>query len=489
MNSERQLRFGRRPLLGGIGAGIAHMFLRPLLAEAQGMVPQRLLLVHRPCGSWPKQFFPTTPPGTGWGSTPLLDSFAALRNKMVILKGVDCPRTDMVNGDRHGMGIMTMLAGTMVVQPPGTSQSDLNDTNSKTITAGAPTFDQYVLDPVKGIKALTGTRFPSIQLAGTSRSAQSRQFTCLTTLSYGGPSRPLFPETRSQVAFNNILGQVMVGGGRPLDPAIIAKQQALGKSVFDFVLSDLARVKKLVPSAQQPKLEEHTEAIRQLEVRITSAPPAQLAGCVKPTLIPEPSVATPDATKDEVAHIAVATNMLAIIRCAFQCDVTRVASFTFADGNNGMRPHSYVPNPTFNIQGEHHGAVSHGGSSPDAIAAKVQTDKLYGDLTAAALAEMDKVPEGDPTGKTTLLDNTLTFYFSECSIGDDHNTKDMPILFFGGKFLKLNVGNYLAYTPSLYMNDVWTTILNAWGQPIMQFSDPKWCRSSGPQSAKGLILG
>jgi hypothetical protein len=480
-------KFGRRPLLAGIGAGVAHMFFRPLVAQAEGVTPQRLLLIHRPCGSWPKLFFPTGPAGSSYASTPLLDSFAALRAKMVVAKGVDCPRTDAVNGDRHGMGIMTMLAGTMVVQPPGTSRSDLEDTNSKTITAGAPTIDQYVLDRTNGIKALAGTRFPSIQLAGTARSAQNRSFTCLTTISYGGPSKPLYAEARSQVAFNNILGAVMVGGGRPVDPAVIARQQAQGKSVLDFVLGDLARLKGQVPASQQPKLEAHTEAIRQLELRITTDPPPLLAGCVKPTLIPEPSLGSPGATKDEAAHQAVSTNMLAIIRCAFQCDVTRVASFTFADGNNGMRPHSYVPNPTFSIEGEHHGDVSHGGSSPDAVAAKVQTDKLYGDLTATMLTEMDKVPEGD--GGATLLDNTLSFYFSECSIGDDHNTKDMPIIFFGGKFLKLAVGNYLRFTPSLYMNDVWTTILNAWGHPLEHFSDPAWCRAAGPQAAPGLIAG
>src|SRR3954447_20755603 len=107
-------KFGRRPLLAGIGAGVAHMFFRPLVAQAEGVTPQRLLLIHRPCGSWPKQFFPAGPAGTGYASTPLLDSFAALRAKMVVMKGVDCPRTDDVNGDRHGMGIMTMLAGTMV---------------------------------------------------------------------------------------------------------------------------------------------------------------------------------------------------------------------------------------------------------------------------------------------------------------------------------------------------------------------------------------
>jgi hypothetical protein len=476
--------FGRRSFLGGLGAGVASMFLRPLLAEAEGLAPQRLFLVHRPCGSWPKQWFPQGPAGNAYGMTPLLQSFESLRDRMVIMKGVDCPRTDDVNGDRHGMGIMTMLSGTMVVQPPGTSQDDIDDTNSKTITSGAPTIDQYVLDRTRGIAALRGARFPSIQLAGTARSSQNRQFTCLSTISYGGPSRPLFGETRSQIAFNNILGAVMVGGGGPVDPAVLARQQAQGKSVLDFVLGDLGRLKTRLPHSQLSKLDTHVDAVRALEQRILSEPPPPPSGaCMRPTLIPEPRVGAMGETRDEVAHGALSTNMLGIIRAAFMCDVTRVATFTFADGNNGMRPHSYVPDPAFAIEGEHHGDVSHGGDGPDAVTAKVQTDKFYGDLTAAALTEMSKIPEAG----ATLLDNSLTLYFSECSIGDDHNTKDMPIAFFGGQFLKLRTGNYLTYTPSIYMNDVWTTILNAWGQPITRFSDPAWCRRSGPNSAPGLI--
>jgi len=66
---------------------------------------------------------------------------------------------------------------------------------------------------------------------------------------------------------------------------------------------------------------------------------------------------------------------------------------------------------------------------------------------------------------------------------------DLCSLFFGGKFLRLNVGNYLAYAPKIYMNDVWTSILNAWGKQTNQFGEPKYCKASGPGAAKGLIIG
>ena len=83
----------------------------------------------------------------------------------------------------------------------------------------------------------------------------------------------------------------------------------------------------------------------------------------------------------------------------------------------------------------------------------------------------------------------MTYYFSECSYGDDHEMIDLCSLYFGGKFLNLNVGNYLSYTPKIYQNDMWTSILNAWKHPIEQFGDPLYARARGPAAARGLIAG
>jgi hypothetical protein len=205
-------------------------------------------------------------------------------------------------------------------------------------------------------------------------------------------------------------------------------------------------------------------------------------------LVSDPSTSLTGREKDEVIHKSVCDNNLAIIRAAFQCDLTRVASFTFADGNNDLHPINYVPSPQFHITGNHHDGISHGGKeNPDAQMGKKQTDMFYCDRTAKVLMDMDQIPEG--ASGQTLLDNTLTYYFSECSYGDDHEMIDLCSLFFGGKFLNLNVGNYLVYQPKIYMNDVWTSILNAWGKPMDQFGDPMYCKGRGPGAAKGLIVG
>jgi len=484
-------RFGRRSFLTGMGAGVAHMFLRPLIAEADGIIPQRLLMIHRPCGTWPDEFLPPKgqPAGANYAITPILKSFEALRHKMVVFRGVDGPPNNTQNGDRHGTGLINQITGKLPVQPPNASAADREDSNSKTITAAGPSFDHFVLQRgIPGVQPAAGGA-KSIHLSGTTRSGPGQHFACLSCISYVDTSQPKFGEPRPMKNFVNILGNAMVGGpGAAVDPAILERQLLQKKSVLDFVRSDLARLKTEIPSGQNVKLDAHLEGIRLLESKVTKMPPPITAGCSKPTLAPEPATRSSGREKDEVIHATVSANNLAIIRAAFQCDLTRVATFSFADGNNDLHPRSYVPNPSFKIDGNHHDGVSHGGKeNRDSQIAKKETDIFYGNLTAKALLDMDKVPEG--AAGQTLLDNTLTYYFSECSYGDDHEMIDLCSLFFGGKFLNLNVGNYLVYSPKIYQNDVWTSILNAWGMPIAQFGDPKYCKGSGPAAAKGLIIG
>ncbi|HXU82140.1 MAG TPA: DUF1552 domain-containing protein [Polyangia bacterium] len=490
MKLDAHLRLTRRAVLGGMSAGLAHTFLRPLIAEAQGLIPQRFFMIHRPCGTWPDDFLPpkTQPSSADYPITPILKSFEMLRKKMVVFRGVDAPPNNTQNGDRHGAGLIGQVTGRLCVQPANASVDDRNDSNSKTITAATPSFDQYILqNGIAGVQP-AGAGAKSIHLSGNTRSGPGVHFACLAAISYAGTSQPKFGEPRPMKNYTNILGSAMVGGPGTVDPAVLERQLQQKKSVLDFVRSDLGRLKAQVPSSQNVKLDSHLEGIRLLESRITKTPPPMTAGCSKPTLLPEPLTSLTGRERDEVIHKIVCANNLAIIRAAFQCDLTRVASFTFADGNNDLHPINYVANPTFKITGNHHDAVSHGGKqNPDAQLAKKQTDIFYGDLTAKVLMDMDKVPEGAPG--QTLLDNTLTYYMSECSYGDDHEMIDLCTLFFGGQFLKLNVGNFFNYQPKIYMNDVWTSILNAWGKPTDQFGEPMYCKGRGPGAAKGLIIG
>ena len=113
----RDFRMLRRSLLSGVAASAAGAILRPLALHAQtGAAPQRLLLIHRPCGSSSLangRWFPTGGT-TGWTPSPLLSSFtdgkiAALQNQMVVLKGLSSARSMDWLGDQHGAGYLAML--------------------------------------------------------------------------------------------------------------------------------------------------------------------------------------------------------------------------------------------------------------------------------------------------------------------------------------------------------------------------------------------
>src|SRR5262245_22546297 len=133
----------RRALLGSIAAGGAGLYLRPLLAQEAGAAPARLLIVHRPCGSRPEQFFPSGGE-TDFTLTPVLEPFAALRAEMLVLGGVNCPRDPGWPGDQHAAGLITMMTGKRFMEIPGTDAA--GDPNAKNIVGADQSVDQLLLE-------------------------------------------------------------------------------------------------------------------------------------------------------------------------------------------------------------------------------------------------------------------------------------------------------------------------------------------------------
>jgi hypothetical protein len=486
---DRSFRVSRRPLLKGLGAMTgAAVLLRPLLAEADGVVPKRFLWIHYPCGTvagfgtegagsaW--TWFPT---GSGTNYTPssLIKLFDPVKGSILPFDNIDLGDPDQkTQGDKHAQGIMWMGTGWMAVNQ-NTTQVDPDQDNNHYITVrdGTKSIDQQLLDVVPDLTAPLvmggkGPTFKSIQLVGTATSMPNQGFTCLRVLSYAGKDQPLFGEGRSQTAFNNIFGSAMMPG---VDPAVFARQQAQKKSVLDFVMDDITRLQAIVPVAQRPKFDAQLTSIRNLEARISTTPPP--AGqIVKPTLVPEPTTGHNGANANEARHEMLIKNQLEIIRTAFASDLTRVATISFSDGNNVLRPIAFCPNPTFAQSGDGHG-VSHAGKGTDAITAKGQVVAMYTRLTAELLTNMSTTTEASGN----LLDNTLGMYFSECRDGDSHERRRNPCMLFGGKFLGLKTGQYMVLNPSRYANDIWASVLTAWGVPTTVYGDPMY--------GKGVVPG
>jgi len=442
----------RRTFLAGVGTTAAGTLLRPLFASAAGASPTRLLIVHRPCGTYPVDFFPQTGDTINFTLPPILQPFTPVKDAMTILNGIYCPRDHGWAGDQHGAGLITMMSGKRPIEIPGTSSG--GDPNAKNQQAAGPSFDQMMIKTAAS--GLGGTSVPSIQ--STAYRPSSIGLPNFKVMSYD-TAGALFPESRPDTLFGNIFAASMPG----LSQADLDRLRLQNKSILDFVSKDLTRLRGLVPKSQLPKLDAHLDGLTTLETKLTAASTAGGGGatCKGPAQATPPAQ-TGDLTIDEAQHQVIAQNQLAIILAAFQCDLTRVATFSFAHGNSALRFAKIIPG--FNDPGgTGHHDLSHVMTATNLHS---QIDQWYSQQLVQVLQAMKNTPDGDGT----LLDHTLVVYFNECCYGWSHSIENMPLLLFGGKNLKLQTGRHLKF-PMRYMNDVWAAIATAMGVPMNTYGD------------------
>ena len=309
----------------------------------------------------------------------------------------------------------------------------------------------------------------------------------------------LYPEASPMTAFQNYFGSAMVG----MTPAQMAQTVAEKKSVLDFAASGFTSLQSRIPQSEVSRVAGSLDAIRQLELNLAAS--ASTAGsCMPPMfagglLSPAGGVSCGvcGSSPVDTTTYPVWKQMKEIIKTMFLCDITRVISFTFGYGNSDIHFQNVLQhpelagkykdtngNPINNSSGVHDISHNQGG---DPNNAQYIIDKYYCDRTAELLAEMAATPD---IGGGSLLDNTLVVFWNECSNGNAHGAVDMPLVAFGGKFLKLKGGSYLQFGSGQagqvpngnysvpkppYMSDFWVTTAQAWGySALTTYGDPSW---------------
>ena len=119
---------------------------------------------------------------------------------------------------------------------------------------------------------------------------------------------------------------------------------------------------------------------------------------------------------------------------AFQTDLTRVATFVFAnEGSN--RPYRFIDVP------EGHHDLSHHGSDPKKQEKIQKINRFHIEQFAYLLGEA----EGDQGGDGTLLDHCMIVYGSGIGDGNRHNHDDLPILLAGKGGGTIKAGRHLVF--------------------------------------------
>jgi hypothetical protein len=428
----------RRFLLGLGAAGAGGSALLSLLAQrarAQAVTaPRRLLVIYMPNCNQTRYWVPTggayPEMGTGVATDYSLnqgnEAFAAVKDRMTLINGIN---VSVNGGDLHSNAQIRFMTG----KPSGAGS-----------LGTVPSIDQLLID---GSPALQAPPFKSVELICDTRS--DRNDLHHRIISYGMDAKPRPAENQPHLAFERLFG-----GGAPMDPSVTPEQVlAENKSVLDFLKGDLERLSLRVPTAERPKLDSHRDALSEIE-RSLETP--VVSGAMVPTGI------EPLPVDSSANHGKVIDNHLKIIKAAFQFDLTRVVTFSYATGNSYVETDAF--GGTTGTNGAVH-AITHEEAGQDSSRI-LEIERFYTSRTATFIQELATTPDID--GTSMLLDNTVVVFFAETSQFHEHT--NIPLIVFGGQKLGIP-GNRVLHYKDRWTNDLWPALAPIFGVNLPVFGD------------------
>jgi hypothetical protein len=390
--------YSRRALLKSIGAGAGLGPFLPLLnASGQEMVfPKRLLLFFTPDGTASVDhngmIIDWKPKGTETAFTfhSIHSPLEPFKSKIVIPTGLKMSAGGA--GQEHAFGMSGLWSGATLHQPTGDANFD-GGNGQRTGWGSAASIDQIIAGrngpncPYQraATDATQETAYRTLELG-----AQCAEPHSMHRMIYKGDNQPIHPEINPLAAFNRLFP---ASTGTPSMP--MSQTNARKKAQLDALMSQVEKLRPRVGSEELPKIEAHITGLRAMASRLTA--PTTTVGCTRPTTAPAASMVR---YENSATFRADATAMMDLVKHAFACDLTRVASVQLSRGFSNI-VHSWVGAS----QGHH--TISH--LDGDNTTQLQDIDRWYATQFAYMLSALDSVKEGNGT----LLDNTLVVWGRE----------------------------------------------------------------------------
>jgi hypothetical protein len=227
------------------------------------------------------------------------------------------------------------------------------------------------------------------------------------------------------------------------------------KSVLDAVLGDAKSFRQKISLADQRKLDEYLESVREVEQRIDHAGKnGELQGW-RPTLdkpnVPRP----PDGIPQNIAdHMRLMCDIMVL---GFQTDSTRVCTLKL---NND---HSALRFPHLNVDYMIHHLLSHSDTAD-----WLKVNQFFLQQVAYVARKLDGIQEGE----RTALDNSMLLYCSSMLTGS-HDATKLPVLLIGGAGGQIQGGRILDYLgkPNRKMCSLYLSMLDKCDIRLMEFGD------------------
>ena len=273
----------RRTILRGLGAGLALPMLDAMVpalsaAARAAITPvKRVGFVYFPNGANMPAW---TPPGTaaGFALSPTLSPLEPLRQYLTVLSGLDNLAAD-ARGDGGGDHPRSPAAWLSAVHPKRREGADVE---------GGQTVDQMIAAETGKDTALASLEL-SLEPGDLAGRCGAFGYACIysATISWRTATSPLPMETNPRYVFERLFGE----GANAAERAMVMRQN---RSLLDSVLGDLGRVQKTLGPSDRQRVDEYTDAIRDIERRIQRAESQEESN----RLLTERPVGIPDTFED-----------------------------------------------------------------------------------------------------------------------------------------------------------------------------------------------
>jgi hypothetical protein len=422
----------RRAFLRGAGATLALPLLDSmvpagtLLAQTAATPTPRFVGIFVPHGAAPGFHIPDKE-GTGFKFPVIYEPLEPFRDRLVILNGLHARSAE---------------------PPPGGSPADhwvasaFMSAEKPRRTVGTDLYNGITIDQIIARKIGQDNLMPSLQLAledpGANSSNCGEGYSCAYTnsISWSTPTRPLPMELNPQVVFER-----MFGGGSTAEERVLRRSR--NRSILDSLTSNLARFRGRLGPADQSRLDEYAEDVREIERRLQIAMKASAAA-------PENAAVPVGVPESFDEHVKLQSDLLAL---GLRADITRVATMLYA---RDLTTRSY---PESGTTVAFH-ASSHHGEDPKRKAVMAQVNRYHVSMLAYLVEKLAKTADGDGT----LLDHSLILYGTNMGNSNQHSHEDAPHVLVGGANGKLKGGRHLAYpTRTVPTGNLLLSVLDVFG--------------------------
>ncbi len=266
------------------------------------------------------------------------------------------------------------------------------------------------------------------------------------TISWASPAEPLPMVRDPRAVFEQLFG----AGGTPEQRAA---RRRTDRSILDWVMAEMAGLRREVGPADRQRLDQYTENIREIEQRIQRIEAHNTSGELR--AMPEAPAGVPDSFEEHVKL------MFDLQLLAFTSDLTRVFSFKLGrDASARVYPESGVTTAF-------HSASHHGGRE-ERVKAFAKINEYHVSMVPYFLERLHNTMEGD----ASLLDKSLIVYGSAMADSNLHNHRRCPLFLAGGANGKLQGGRHIRAEDGTPMANVMLSLLHKLGRDdLQQFGD------------------